>query len=249
MNISIVILIKNGGATISKTLDSLKAFDDIIIYDTGSTDNTHEIIKRYANVTFLQGDFLGFGITRNKAALNAKNDWVLALDCDEVLDSELVNNLKSIHLDNHTVYTLNFISYYKDIKIKHCGWNNQKISRIYNKNITNFNSNHVHENIDIDKLKTQSIDGNIHHYSYQSISEFIIKIDRYSTLFANDNVGKKYSSPFKAFYNGVYSFFKTYILKKGFLDGYSGLLISFSHMATNFYKYLKLYEMNKSIEK
>jgi len=82
------------------------------------------------------------------------------------------------------------------------------------------------------------------HYSYMSISDFIIKLDRYSTLFANDNVGKKSSSPAKAFFNGLYSFFRTYILKRGFLDGYAGLIIAFSHFATNFYKYIKLYELN-----
>ena len=83
------------------------------------------------------------------------------------------------------------------------------------------------------------------HYSYMSISDFIVKVDRYSTLFAADNTGKKFPTPAKAFVNGLYSFFRTYVLKRGFLDGYAGLIIAFSHMATNFYKYIKLYEMNR----
>ena len=64
-------------------------------------------------------------------------------------------------------------------------------------------------------------------------------------MYANDNVGEKNSSPLKAILNSLFSFFKTYIIKRGFLDGYAGLIIAFSHMATNFYKYIKLYELNK----
>jgi hypothetical protein len=97
-------------------------------------------------------------------------------------------------------------------------------------------------------MKKLPIAGNMKHYSYMSITDFIIKVDRYSTLFATDNVGRIKSSPTKAFFNALYSFFRTYILKRGFLDGYAGLVISFSHMATNFYKYIKLYEMNKKIK-
>ena len=86
------------------------------------------------------------------------------------------------------------------------------------------------------------------HYSYQSIEQFVAKANTYSTLFAKNNAGKKSSSPTKAFFNGAYSFVKTYFFKRGFLDGYVGLVISFSHMATNFYKYVKLYELNKELE-
>ena len=108
---------------------------------------------------------------------------------------------------------------------------------------------HVHEDIITDSLKIEEIKGNIEHYSYHTISEYIIKADRYSTLFATNNVGKKSSSPVKAFLNGLYSFFRTYILKQGFRDGYIGLVIAFSHMVTNFYKYIKLYELNKELKK
>ena len=92
------------------------------------------------------------------------------------------------------------------------------------------------------------MDGNVEHYSYQSISQFIAKADVYSTLFAKNNVGKKSSSPTKAFFNATYSFFRTYVLKKGFLDGYVGLVIAVSHAVTNFYKYVKLYELNKELK-
>ncbi|WP_026803845.1 glycosyltransferase family 2 protein [Aliarcobacter lanthieri] len=244
MNISVVVLAKNNEKTIEKTLKSLIEFDDVVIYDNGSTDKTIEIAKSFSNVNLIQGEFKGFGWTKNKASSFALNDWILVIDSDEVVDDKLLNELKNRKLDNKTVYKLNFKAFYKDIQVKYCGWNNQKIKRLFNKKITSYNSNDVHEDIITNNLKIEELQGNVEHYSYHTISEFIIKADRYSTLFAQNNVRKKSSSPTKAFFNGLYSFIKTYIFKQGFRDGYIGLIISFSHMVTNFYKYIKLYELN-----
>ncbi len=248
MNVSAVMIVKNGARTIQKSLDSLSNFDDVIVYDNGSSDGTQEIAKTYSNVRLIEGYFDGFGTTKNRAADLARYDWILIIDSDEVVDEILLHTLQTRTLDPQTIYIVNFLAYYKDIQIRHCGWNNQQIRRLYNKSVTRFNDNAVHENIIDEGMKKEPIAGNIKHYSYMSISDFIVKLDRYSTLFAEDNVGKKSSSPLKAFFNGLYSFFRTYILKRGFLDGYAGLIIAFSHMATNFYKYIKLYEMNRERE-
>ena len=249
MNVSAVMIVKNGVRTIRRTLESLREFEDVVVYDNGSTDGTLDIARDYPNVHLIEGNFDGFGTTKNRAASFAKHDWVLIIDSDEVVDEGLLNTLQTKVLDSHTIYIVNFLAFYKDIQIKHCGWNNQKIRRLYNKSVTRFNDNAVHENIMDEGMKKEAIEGNMKHYSYMSISDFIIKLDRYSTLFATDNVGKKSSSPAKAFFNGLYSFFRTYILKRGFLDGYAGLIIAFSHFATNFYKYIKLYEMNRELKK
>jgi glycosyltransferase involved in cell wall biosynthesis len=244
MNVSAVMIVKNGAKTIEKSLESLKQFDDVVVYDNGSTDGTQAIASQYPNVRLIEGQFDGFGTTKNRAASYALHEWILIIDSDEVVDTELLNALQTQPLDPNTIYIVNFLAYYKEIPIRHCGWNNQKIRRLYNKTVTKFNDNFVHENIIDEGMKKLPIPGNMKHYSYMSISDFIVKLDRYSTLFATDNVGKKSSSPAKAFFNGLYSFFRTYVLKRGFLDGYAGLIIAFSHMATNFYKYIKLYEMN-----
>ncbi|MFA7069381.1 MAG: glycosyltransferase family 2 protein [Sulfurimonas sp.] len=249
MKISTVILAKNSEKTIEKTLKSLVEFDDVVVYDNGSSDKTMQIAKSFKNVNLVEGEFRGFGWSKNRAASFAKNDWILIIDSDEVVDVELLNELKNKNLDEKTVYRLNFKAFYKDTEVKYCGWNNQKIKRLYNKTITRYNSNDVHEDIITDGLKLEELKGNVEHYSYHSISEFIIKADRYSSLFATNNVGKKSSSPVKAFFNGLYSFIKTYIFKQGFRDGYVGLVIAFSHFVTNFYKYIKLYELNLEAKK
>jgi len=248
-NISAVVLAKNNKNTIEKTLKSLQDFDDVVVYDNGSTDSTMTIARGFKNVNLVEGEFKGFGWSKNKAVSFTKYDWVIIIDSDEVIDAKLLEILKTKQLDKNKVYQLNFKAFYKDIQVKYCGWNNQKIKRLYNKTVTSYNMNDVHEDIISDGFDMEILGGNVEHYSYHSISQFIIKADHYSTLFAKNNVGKKNSSPTKAIFNGIYSFVKTYFFKRGFLDGYVGLVISFSHMVTNFYKYIKLYELNKELDR
>ena len=249
MKISAVVLANNNEATIEKTLQSLQEFDDVVVYLNNSHDNTKNIIKKFKNVNLIEGEFKGFGWTKNRAIDFAKNDWIIVVDSDEVIDSVLLEELKRKKLDKNSVYLVNFKAFYKDIQVKYCGWNNQKIKRVFNRQVTKYNLNDVHEDIITDGLKVEELKGNIEHYSYQSIEQFIEKANRYSTLFAKNNAGKRYSSPTKAFLNSLYSFFRTYILKRGFLDGYVGLVIAYSHAVTNFYKYIKLYEANKELNK
>ena len=198
-HISVVIIAKNNENTIETTLKSLELFSDVVVYDNGSTDNTLNIINQFKNVNLIQGEFKGFGWTKNKAASYSKNDWIVIIDSDEVIDSILLETLKTKKLDEKKVYQLNFKAFYKDIQVKYCGWNNQKIKRVYNKSLTSYNSNDVHEDIITNNFDIEILDGNVEHYSYHSISQFIIKADHYSTLFAKNNVGKKSSSPTKAY--------------------------------------------------
>jgi glycosyltransferase involved in cell wall biosynthesis len=245
-NISCVIIVKDAVSTIDRTFESLKSFSDVVLYDNGSTDGTIEIAKKYTNVTIVQGEFLGFGPTKNLASTFAKNEWILSLDADEVLSDEFIKNISNLKLSDKNIYTILRQNYYKDVHVKHC-WGNDIIVRLFNRTKTAFTDEKVHEKVIEKGFNIVQINGSILHFPYSTITDFIIKLDRYSSLFANDNRGKKNSSPTKAFFNSSFSFFKTYFIKRGFLDGYAGLVIAFSHMATNFYKYIKLYELNKKL--
>lgn len=248
IEISVVIIVKNGGSIFHRCLENLRDFDEVIVYNNDSTDDTPFIAASYSNVRLIEGEFIGFGPTKNAAAEYAKHDWILSLDADEILNTEIVQEIKNLTFDTKTVYTLLRKNFYKSIEISHC-WGMDRIVRLYNRKITRYNDHKVHEHVLTDGLDVKSLMHSFSHYPYQSISDFVIKADRYSTLFAEENIGKRYTSPAKAILDGLYSFFRTYILKRGFLDGYAGLIIAFSHMVTNFYKYIKLYEMNKEQEK
>ncbi len=242
--ISVVIIVKNAEMTIKASLESLKAFEEVILYVNDTSDATLEIASAYENVKVIEGIFLGFGPTKNKVASYAKNDWILSLDSDEVLSKDFSDNIKDINLDSTCVYSILRTNYYKEQEIRYC-WGDDVIVRLYNRNMTTFSQEKVHEHIIVNDMKVKNTDGKVKHYPYVNLTDFIVKLDRYSSIYAEDNVGKKSSSPLKAISNAHFSFFKTYFLKRGFLDGYAGLVIAFSHMATNFYKYMKLYEANK----
>lgn len=242
-NISVVIIAKDAQDSIKKTLDSLIKFSEVILYLNDTTDDTKKIAQSYNNVKVIDGEFSGFGPTKNIAASFSTNDWILSLDSDEVLSEDFIEELVGFDLSDAHVYSINRVNFYKLQQIKHC-WADDIIVRLYNKRLTAFNDSNVHEKIIDDKFTNIIIKSEVEHYPYLSVSDFIKKLDRYSSIFANEWVDKKTSSPTKAILNGSFSFFKTYILKRGFLDGYAGLIIAFSHMATNFYKYIKLYELN-----
>lgn len=244
MSVSVVMIVKNGAATIAQCLESLRRFDDVVVYDNGSSDKTRDITRSFANVRLIEGEFDGFGTTKNRAASYAAHDWVLSIDCDEVMNDAIVQEIFGLPLDTGSVYSLLRKNFYKTTEIRHC-WGADEIVRLYHREVTRYSDKRVHEHVLSEGLAIKKLRNSFSHYPYQSISEFVQKADRYSTLFATDNAGKKSSSPAKAFFNGLYSFFRTYILKRGFLDGYAGLVIAFSHMVTNFYKYIKLYELNR----
>jgi glycosyltransferase involved in cell wall biosynthesis len=244
-NISVVIIVKNGERTIKATLDAVQKFSDVVVYDNDSSDNTLKIVKSYANVNLIQGEFLGFGQTKNKATMYAKNDWILSLDADEVVTSDLLNYLTLEKLDENFIYSIFRKNFYQKRQIRHC-WKNDIIVRLFNKKQTNFNDNILHEFVVESGLKIKELKGVVEHYPYANISAFLQKTDRYSELYAKQNRGKK-SSPFIAWYKSIFHFIKLYFLKMGFLDGYAGFLISASGASGVFFKYLKLYELNKTL--
>lgn len=248
MNLSVTILTKNSSRYLNEVLESLTCFDEVLIYDNGSKDNTLEIASRFPNVVIQTGPFLGFGETHNLVSSMAKNDWILSLDSDEVLTEGLLREIKNLKLERGTVYAIPRHNEYQKRWVKGCGWHPDSPKRIYNRKDTQFSTSKVHESIISKNMKVIELKSYFRHYSYDSINEFIQKMQHYSDLFAEDKAGKVSSSPCKAALHGFWTFFKSYILKRGFLDGYDGYLISSYNAHTAFYKYMKLYERNLKLQ-
>jgi len=243
--ISAVILTKNSQETIAECLESTIGLSEVLVIDTGSTDQTLEIVKKFPHITLHTQKFLGFGPMRNLGADLAKNDWILALDSDEVLDEGFIGIINAYNFDSNHVYSFNFHNYFNGKWIKWCGWYPDRHIRLYNKTSTSFTDDYVHERVLADRMKNVLLEYPIKHYSYRSIGDFSIKMHRYSTLFAKQYVGKRKSSFKKALFHGLFAFFKSYILKRGFMGGKEGYIISAYNGQTAYYKYLKLLEANE----
>ena len=242
--ISITILTKNSRQYLEDVLNSVQDFDEVIIYDNGSTDDTLEIAAKFKNVKIIIGKFVGFGKTHNIASSHAKHEWVLSIDSDEIVTDEMSLEIKNLQLDENTVYSFSRHNYFNNKFIKWCGWYPDRQIRLYNKTKTQFDDAKVHEAIMLQGMKVIALKAPMIHYSYASISDFLNKMQSYSNLFAEQNRHIKKSSPCKAALHGFFAFFKSYILKRGFLGGYEGFVISAYNAHTSFYKYMKLYEAN-----
>lgn len=243
--ITATVLTKNSQKTLKSTLESLKKFPEIIILDSGSTDDTLKIAKGFANVKIHTSPFLGFGPMHNYAAKLAQNDWIFSIDSDEILSSELAKEIFSLSLDPNKVYSVQRHNYFQGKHIKWCGgWHPDWVIRLYHRKKTQFSKDLVHEKVDQKDLKTSFLQHPLKHTPYHEIGDFLDKMQQYSTLFAEQNITRE-SSLLHAFIHSWGAFLKSYIFKLGFLGGSEGLIISMYNGHTAFYKYLKLAERSK----
>ena len=242
--ISVTILTKNSEKYVADCVNALQGFDEVIVLDNGSSDGTIDIVNSFSNVRLYESKFIGFGALKNLAASHASNNWILSIDSDEIITKDLSKELLELDLDKKTVYSILRDNHYKQKLINSSGWGNDWVKRLYNKKNVCFNLNLVHESLDnASSCKVKKLKNTFLHYTYDSPSELIQKMDYYSELWAQDHLGLKKSSPLIAVLKALIAFIKSYFLKKGFLQGYEGLLISVNNANNVFFKYVKLYEL------
>ena len=224
-------------------MNSLEFADEIIVADTGSSDNTVRIASK-AGAKVINLKWEGFGFTKQKAVIAASNDWILSLDADECLTSELQKKLINLkqNLGEEAAYRIKRVSWYLNKKIHYCGWQNDMPVRLFNRQKANFNAKLVHEGVKTSgEIKT--IKAAIYHYTYPHLEDHISKINLYSGL----NVKEKYKprkkyTIFGAIFQGIWKFIVMYFIKLGFLDGKIGFLLSFNSAYGQYLKYIKLWE-------
>lgn len=241
--ISVTILAKNAQKTLRACLESVKEFDEVILLDNKSTDQTQEIAKEFKNVKIYESEFIGFGALKNLAISYATNDWIFSLDSDEVVERELLDELKALRLEKEKYYSFLRKNYYGDMWIKGCGWHPDWVKRLFCKQEIVFKNDLVHEGLEIPKIckEVRLKSGGIKHYSFENIDGLLDKLQRYSTLWAMQNIKKK-SSPFGALLRGFWTFVRNFLFKRGFVYGYRGFVISVCNGLGAFFKYMKLYE-------
>ncbi len=242
--ISVTILAKNAERHLQRVLEALRRFDEVILLDTGSTDATQQIAKQFSNVHIHEKPFTGFGEMHNFATSLAKNDWILSIDADEIATDELVDEIFALSLDPECVYTVSRHNYYRGKFIKGCGWYPDCPIRLYNRTKTAFTDAKVHESIICKGMQKRALIAPLLHFPYNSVSDFLAKMQSYSTLFAEQYQGKRKSSLVTALGHALFAFIKSYILKRGIFLGHEGFVISLYNAHTAYYKYLKLQELN-----
>lgn len=245
--ISVCILVKNAQDTIKECLESLQGFDEIILLDNQSSDDTlkiaNEFKNKFGNLRIYSSEFIGFGPLKNLAISYASNDWIFSIDSDEVLELSALKELENLELNPNNIYAMPRKNLYKGEWIKACGWHPDFVLRLFNKTKTKFNSNFVHESLEVSNLNVVKLKNGLRHYAYDNISVLIDKMQKYSTLWARQNRCKS-STIASAVLHGGWKFIRDYFFKSGFMYGYKGFVISFCNALGAFFKYAKLYELN-----
>lgn len=243
-----VIITFNEERNIARCIDSLShVVDEIVVVDSFSTDRTEDICRE-KNVRFIQNNFEGHIEQKNFAKRQAIYDYVISLDADEALSPELQQAILKEKEDfRYDGYTFNRLTNYCGQWIKHCGWYPDVKLRIWKKTRGEWQGENPHDELMVkNSASVKKLKGDLLHYSFNSINDHVKTIQSFSDIGAKAAFKRgKRSSLFSILVNPSFKFFRDYILKAGFLDGFYGFVICINSAYAKFLKYLLIYELQR----
>ena len=248
IKLSSVIITFNEERNIRRCLESLAGIaDEIIVVDSGSTDNTEAICKSFG-VKFIHNTFDGYAEQKSFATMQCSFDHILSLDADEALSSELKESI-NILKDNWEKdgYSFNRLTNYCGKWIYHCGWYPDRKLRLFKKNNGNWSESKLHERFILNNPNNSAmLKGDLLHYSYYTIEDHIKQVNKFTEIAAISafNEGKR-SSLVLILLKPLIRFIRDYFFHLGLLDGYYGFVICRISSHASFIKYVKLYELQK----
>jgi len=226
-------------------LSSLDWADEIIVVDSGSTDNTQKIARKYTEHVFDYADWQGYGIQRQRAQSHASADWILMLDADERVTPELRAAVQGVVRtnDQDKVYALPRLSWVFGRFIRHGGWYPDYVMRLYPRSRAAYGNEKVHEKLQLtNNMEVMKLKGDLQHYTYRDMEHYLVKSAGYAAAWAQQRAatGKRSSLP-QGFLHGLACFIRMYLLRLGFLDGRQGLLLAMLSAHSTFVKYADLW--------
>ncbi|AIO49572.1 MULTISPECIES: glycosyltransferase family 2 protein [Burkholderia] len=239
--LGVAIIAHNAARRLAQCLDALAFADDIVVVDGGSTDDTVEIARAHGARVIVAADWPGFGPQKNRALAALSTDWVLSIDTDEVVSDELAASIRAaLRAPQADVYAIDRLSAFCGSWVHHSGWYPDWIPRLFRRDTARFSDDLVHERLVFDG-RVARLDGKLHHYSYDDIDAVLRKLDAYSSAGARQRraAGER-ATVGKAIRRGVWAFVRTYVLRRGFLDGRAGFMIAVFNAETVYYRFLKL---------
>lgn len=239
-DISAVIIVRDAENTLRDTLNSLVKFGEVIVYDNGSVDGTIDIARSFNNIRLHTGEFFGFGRTKSHAISLAKNSWVFSIDADETVSDELRSEIDALSLNDPSIaYQVNRHNFMMGRHVRRGGWGDDWLLRLFNRDHHGFNDAPVHEKVCLGPNGCeQPLRGALNHDAVRDISQFLVKINRYSEIARHS--GRKPVSLEMLILKTMFSFFRSYVLQLGLLEGWRGLVIAVSNANGTFYRYMKL---------
>ncbi|WP_051532260.1 glycosyltransferase family 2 protein [Brackiella oedipodis] len=251
-SLAIVMIVKNEEQSLRDCLHSVADLaDQIVIVDSGSTDATAAIAREFKADFHSHTDWPGYGKQRQIAQQYVHCDWVFWLDADERMTPQLRQSIERVLKQSssyqQTVFSVARLSWAFGRFIKHCGWYPGYVERFYPHALTTYDDALVHESVIVPAhAQVQTLDGDLLHYTYRNLQDYLTKSANYAQAWAQQKyqAGKR-TSLLAACGHSFGRFFRTYIFKKGFLDGSAGFLLTLFACQSVFNKYAALYLKQK----
>ncbi|MBN1356483.1 glycosyltransferase family 2 protein [bacterium] len=216
----------NEEKNIHACLESVTWADEILIVDSFSTDRTLDIAREFP-VRILQHEYINSAEQKNWAIPQAKHEWVLIVDCDERVSPELKEEIQVLLRGNpqREGYWIRRSNFLFGQPVTHSGWGHDRVLRLFRRDKGRYRKKRVHAQIELND--TGELNACMVHYSIDSMSQWITKIDRYSTWKSQDKLEAGFRVPMlQSLIRPEVRFFNEYVIRGGFLDGYAGFLIA-----------------------
>ncbi len=245
MKITATIITLNEERKIARAIESLRCCDEILVLDSGSVDRTVELAEKLG-ARVVDRPFKNYAEQKNLAASEASHDWILSIDADEALSEALEGEIWNLKKNGprYDAYTVPRLAQYLGRWILHSGWHPDRKVRLFDRNKARWVGDFVHESVHV-AGRVGHLESNLLHFTCDSLSEHLKTMDRYTTLAAEELVARK--TPLgleRLILDPPWTFVKTYLLQRGFLDGVEGLTIAYMAALYAFLKYAKARNMS-----
>jgi (heptosyl)LPS beta-1,4-glucosyltransferase len=245
--VTATVITKNEADAIADALTSLNWADEIIVVDAESTDETVAIARRFTDRVYVRS-WNGYVEQKNHAASLASHDWIFSLDADERVTAELSMEMRALLAagPRHAGYRMPRVSFYLGRWMRTTDMYPDYQLRLYDRRRARWDGLHVHESVKVNGESTGYLKNELQHYPYRDLSEHLIRMDRYTTLAAQQMFEKgKRATRLELLFHPPVAFLRNYVLKGGFRDGKPGLIISLVNSYYVMLKFAKLWEMQR----
>jgi glycosyltransferase involved in cell wall biosynthesis len=247
-SLSVIVITRNESARLAACLESVAFAGELVVVDSGSTDDTVAIARAMGARIVQTPDWPGFGPQKNRALDLATGDWVFSIDADERVTPRLREQIEAALVRaDFDAYSVGRRSSYCGQYMNHSGWYPDHVVRLVRRGSARFTDALVHE-----ALQPQGpvgrLEGELLHESYADFESVLEKANRYSTAGARALHAKGVKGSLgKALGHGLWAFLRTYLLQRGFLDGRLGLALAISNAEGSYYRYLKLWLLQRPV--
>ncbi len=249
--LSVVLIAKNEAALLEACLSSVSFADEIVLLDSGSTDGTQDLARQLGAKVFENTDWQGFGKQRQLAQSYASGEMILVIDADERVSPELRQSIEAClaNADENVVYSCGRLNLFLGRFMRHSGWYPDRVNRLYSAKKYRYNDDLVHESLNTGEAKIVPLSGDLLHLTCRDFFEFQRKQLGYAQAWAEQRHRQgKSCSFFSILSHTLGAFFKTWILRAGFLDGKQGLILAGVNAQYTFNKYAALWAFSHSLQ-